>query len=162
MKQKLMIIAAAIVLAGAGFPIAARADIRPPVQGVLADVNESAAHGGRALPIANATGSSFVLGGQEFFVTSSTRIFSAEGKPMTFNQLSHCVGAIIRAWSKDVGPYHVVDRVDLDAACAGSARSGVSTIRGDSGGRVDAAGGDRSISNSTSAVGDGFHHQRQP
>ena len=124
MKRKLMIIATAIMLVGAALPIAARADIRPPVQGVLADISDNAAH--RALPIHNATGSSFILGGQEFFVTSTTRIFAADGKPMTFTQLSHCVGTIIRAWSTDVGQYHVVDRVDLDAACATSARSGVS------------------------------------
>lgn len=162
MKQKLMIIAAAMVFAGAaGFPVAARADIRPPVQGVLADVNESAAHRARALPIANATGSSLILGGQEFFVTSSTRIFGADGKPMTFNQLSHCVGTVIRAWSRDVGSFHVVDRVDLDAACASSARSDVSTITGDSGGNAGSVGGGHSISDDASAAGGGFHHERE-
>lgn len=160
MKQKLMIIAAALVLAGAGFPISARADVTAPIQGVLADVNENAAHRARALPIANATGFSFILGGQEFFVTSSTRIFGADSKPMTFNQLSHCVGTIIRAWSRDVGPFHVVDRIDLDAACASSARSGVSTITGDSGVSADSVDGGRSTSGATSTAG-GFHYQRE-
>src|SRR5215471_17991353 len=129
MTQKLMMIGAALVLIGTGFPMTARADVRPPVQGVLADVNEGVTR--RALPFANATGSSFVLGGQEFFVTSSTRIFDADGKLMTFNQLSHCVGSIIRAWSTDVGAYRVVDRVDLDGACASSAQSGTVTIARD-------------------------------
>jgi hypothetical protein len=160
MKRKLMIVAAVLVLVGAGFPTSGGAQMRPPVQGVLADINESPAHRGRALPIANATGSSFILGGQEYFVTSSTRIFSADGKPMTFNQLSHCVGTVIRAWSKDVGPYHVVDRIDLDAACASSARSGVSTITGDSGQSAGSSDGGRSIASDTPPAGR-FHHERE-
>lgn len=156
-----MLIVAALVLIGTGIAMPALADIRPPVQGVLADINDSAVHSALALPFANATGSSFILGGQEFFVTSSTRIFDANGKPMMFNELSQCVGSIIRAWSTDVGDFHVADRVDLDAACANSARSGNSTIAGDSGQSTGLAAGGRSISDGNSTAGGSRHRTGQ-